>query len=246
MIDVVIPLGTGSRWNDNELRYSLRSLVKFGSNFGRIVIVGEKLPEWIENVYWIKQKPTNYNHEHNIYENILAACEAPIVTERFLGWQDDYFLTAPINCADYPFYYNGTLEDGIKKRVRFDGYAISLNNSKTVLESRGCWTLNYDLHCPIEYTKTGFIAHVSTVDWKVGNGYVIKSLYANSRFPTMLAPGHEVQPMRDLKISSAISNATIQAAIKDRHVFSISDRGLSEVMKDFLRKSYPVKSKYEK
>lgn len=243
MIDVVIPLGNGSRWNDNELRYSLRSLVKFGSNFRHIVIVGEKLPEWIENVYWVKQLPTNYNHEHNIYENILAACEAPIITERFLGWQDDYFLTKPIDCNNYPFYYNGTLEDGIKRRIRFDGYAISLNNSKTILASRNCPTLNFDVHCPIEYTKTGFVAHVSTVDWKVGNGYVIKSLYANSVFPH---GSPEIASMRDLKVTNCESIKTFEAQIADRHIFSISDRGLSEAMKNFLRKSYPEKSRYEK
>ena len=49
MIDVVIPLGTGSRWQDNELRYCLRSIEKNLSGVNEVVIVGEK-PKWLTNV----------------------------------------------------------------------------------------------------------------------------------------------------------------------------------------------------
>jgi hypothetical protein len=48
-IDVVYPLGTGSVWQDNELRYSLRSLEKNFPDLGRVYVVGHK-PDWLGNV----------------------------------------------------------------------------------------------------------------------------------------------------------------------------------------------------
>ena len=38
--DLVIPLGMGSIWQDNEIRYCIRSFVKYFSQLGKIFIVG--------------------------------------------------------------------------------------------------------------------------------------------------------------------------------------------------------------
>ena len=39
-MDILYCIGEGSKWNNNELRYSLRSLEKFGKNVGNIYMVG--------------------------------------------------------------------------------------------------------------------------------------------------------------------------------------------------------------
>jgi len=39
-VDVVYPLSNGSHWDNNELRYSLRSLEKYALNLGRVFVVG--------------------------------------------------------------------------------------------------------------------------------------------------------------------------------------------------------------
>lgn len=237
-MDIVIPIGNGSHWNDNELRYSLRSLVRYGKNIGNIIIVGQK-PEWIQNVIHIpNENPTNRNHEHNIYENILLACKSDLVKENFLGWQDDYFLLSLIDCDNYPFYHNGLLEKGVKSRVRFDGYAMGLDNSRKYLAAKGLETYNYDTHCPIVYNKQAFIDTVGSLDWETDNGFVIKSIYANS----LRVIGHH---LGDLKINSCRHRIQLDAQLKGRHIFSLSDKGLTDVMKKFLRETYPHKSIYE-
>ena len=47
-MDIVYIIGSGSKWQDNELRYSLRSIEKFGGNFGEVYIVGDRLPPFID------------------------------------------------------------------------------------------------------------------------------------------------------------------------------------------------------
>ena len=49
---VVYVLGTGSKWKNYELLYSLRSIEKNLKGFTDVVIVGE-LPSWIQNVIHI-------------------------------------------------------------------------------------------------------------------------------------------------------------------------------------------------
>ena len=55
MIDFLYVLGSGSEYNNLELRLSLRSIDKYAHNLGRVFIVGEK-PDWIKNVIHIPVK----------------------------------------------------------------------------------------------------------------------------------------------------------------------------------------------
>ena len=41
-MDILYVVGTGSKWDNNELRYSLRSIDKYGINIDRVFIVGTK------------------------------------------------------------------------------------------------------------------------------------------------------------------------------------------------------------
>jgi hypothetical protein len=239
-MDVVIPLGRGSSWGDNELRYSLRSLVKFASNIGRVIIVGE-CPTWAQNVVHVTRgEPTNRNHEHNIFENLLAAAESNIVSENFLAWQDDYFLLDKIDVDTYPYYYDVELAKRVAARHRYDGYAISLDNSRKELEANGFPSMCFDIHCPIRYNKAKFIEYVAAKDWTVGNGFVIKSLYGNR------VDASEKKQMKDLKLNLVQNRIVLEHQLRGRHIFSISDKALSETLKKFLYETYPEKSIYEK
>jgi hypothetical protein len=80
-IDVVYTLGTESSWQDNELRYSLRSLERNFPDLGRVWIVGHK-PAWLTGVVHIPMADVHkQNKDANLIDKILAACRAG-VTER--------------------------------------------------------------------------------------------------------------------------------------------------------------------
>ena len=93
-MDIVIALGTGSRWMDNELRYALRSIESYlKGHSGRILLIGEK-PKWIKNVdyYDIPDKPGRKNF--SIFQKILTGCEM-CNGDDFIFWNDDHFSISP-------------------------------------------------------------------------------------------------------------------------------------------------------
>ena len=67
-MDIVIPLGTESRWHDNELRFTLRSIEKHLTGYRNVIIVGW-CPPWVQNVVHIKKEDwagkKNQWSEHN-------------------------------------------------------------------------------------------------------------------------------------------------------------------------------------
>lgn len=240
-MDIVCPLGKGSRWFDGELKYSLRSIEMFANNVGDIFIIGE-LPEWLSNQAWHIPLPDGRGSQRNIHEKIKLACLDKRVSEDFLFWNDDFFLIDTIDCETYPYYQSGTLTDKINKRIANDGYRRAMENSYKFLNTNTRWTLYYDIHCPIIYNKKKYLELMDLVDWSVPNGYVIKSLYANY---------WQVQPviMEDLKIMADVGRVELVNKIKDRHIFSISDSTMlapSKTMKIYLEETYSIKSKYEK
>ena len=65
-IDIVYPLGTGSKWQDSELRFSLRSIEKNFIDKGTVWVIGHK-PDWLINARHI---PMPDKHKHNKDANI--------------------------------------------------------------------------------------------------------------------------------------------------------------------------------
>ena len=50
MVDIIIPLGTGSKNNNDELRLFLRSIEKNGIGYRKIIVVASEIPNWLQNV----------------------------------------------------------------------------------------------------------------------------------------------------------------------------------------------------
>lgn len=236
MIDLVLPLGKGSKHDNFELRYSLRSLERYGRNVGRLFVIGER-PSWLQNVVHIPYID-RHCHERNIYEKLLIACNTAEISIDFLFWMDDIFLTESIDCENYPVTHDRTLAEAIAPRHRYDGYKLSLENSLNALTKNNLPTLHYDLHRPFTYNKESFIGALGLVDWKRPNGHVIQSIYGN-------ACGLPSTQMDDLKFNLPLPFDKIHEAVQGRHVFSVGDRAMTDVMKQFISEMYTQKSKYE-
>jgi hypothetical protein len=242
MIDIVYALGSGSTWDNNELRYSLRSVEKHVSNYRDVYIVGE-CPHWLQNVIHLPFED-KYGHERNIMEKIKHLCEHNRPSENFLFINDDHFFLKDINAVAFRFYHKGSLAKTIKKRLINDVYKDALNNTLAMLSHNKFTTLNFDIHTPIVYNKKKFIETMDSYDWSLE--YVIKSLYCNSNG----IKGVEMQ--EDCKISGRIAYWRLLQKIKDRNVFSIGDKCLhpypgekESSVKVLLNELFPNKSKYE-
>lgn len=234
MIDIVIPLGNGSYWHNNEIMYCLRGIEKYVKNYRHIYIIGNK-PEWITGVQEY-HRPDPFNHERNIYEKIKFACELPEISDRFLFMNDDHFLLSEIDANIYPYYYRLTLDEKISARTRPDGYRKSMENTRSILTSDR--QKYFDIHTPIVYDKKLFLEVNAEVNWARPMGYVIKSLYCNKI-------GIDGMEMRDLKLKGPMKYGELRRKIQGRHVFSISDSAINKDFECLMSELYPNPSKYE-
>ena len=234
---IVIPLGVGSRWNDTELRYCLRSVEKHLTGYGDVFIIGEK-PSWLRNVVHIPFdegfNPQSYEKERNIYKKVMTACNDGRVTDDFLFMNDDHFLLQDYEAMKFPYYCQGWLSEF----MTVTDYKTTISNTIELLWPLGHDCLYFDIHCPIVYNKARF-AWCLSADWSKYFGYCIKTVYCNS------VEGLKAIEYPDLKINEVYPADKIHKFIAGRPWFSIGDQARQGGLLKVLQELYPNKSKYE-
>jgi hypothetical protein len=229
-MDIVIALGTGSRWMDNELRYALRSIEKhLKGHTGRILLIGQK-PKWVKNVdhYPIPDVPGRKNF--SIFQKILTGCEMTN-TPDFLFWNDDHFLLKDLKVDQFKYWYDGLCSQWAEKATGLYQRAIT-NTAKLP----GCNDLYTDIHVPIVYNNARF-GKLLDLDWK--KEYVIKSAYSRNE-----EGGFEY--MADFKLSNQYNLSTWQGKLVGKTFFSIGSYTINNDFKILMQNLYPDKSIYEK
>tara|TARA_Y100000389_G_scaffold112032_1_gene109071 strand:- start:3291 stop:4265 length:975 start_codon:yes stop_codon:yes gene_type:complete len=97
---------------NNELKYSLRSIIKFAPWVNHIYIYmnpPKKIPSWFNNNY--KKKITILDHTETVLRNYMpntnsnaietTLSEIPGLSENFIYFNDDVFLTRPCKWRDF-------------------------------------------------------------------------------------------------------------------------------------------------
>lgn len=235
-MDVLYILGTGSQWQNNELRYSLRSLEKYALNVGRVFVTGEDPGFLSSEVIFTPCNdpgPRAFNHIHKV----KATIERTEISERFLLNYDDNFFTSPVDIENYPYFFKGTLPD---RTETHRGYRYSLIEARKFLESHGKPILNFSVHCPCIYERQKFMALEEA--WAIGarmpHGIAVRAVYCN---------WHGVTPefMTDCKLKTVKGKEEASLAIEGRHVFSIHDDSLPNGVANMIREMYPRPSRWE-
>jgi len=239
-IDIVYPLGEGlSNFRNQEIMFSLRSVEKHLTGYRNIFIIGFKPTFLNEKIIHIPHKDNPYfNKERRIMEKFKKACSIPEISDKFLMFNDDYFFTKPLNVQKIPYYNKGTLDGSVKKRKTGSVYRHSLENTYNALKEKGYGTKHFDIHYPMYYDKKKFPEVMAMYDWEnARNGFVIKSLYAN----TLKIKGVY---RHDCKIMGLVTKKEeVIKQIKDYDMFSTSE--ITRAIIGILREMYPDKSIYE-
>lgn len=102
-MDVVYYLGKGSLENDDELRFSLRSLEKYMADLRKIFVVGEK-PDWLEGVEHLTAFDEHKKEWRNVLLKVRQACSVASLSDEFLLMNDDFFALEPFLGSDLPFW----------------------------------------------------------------------------------------------------------------------------------------------
>lgn len=243
MVDVVYILGTGSKWQNNEIRYSLRSIEKYLLNYGNVFIVGEK-PDFVQNVIHIPIADGVEDAASNIMAKIVYACASPLISKHFLCMQDDIFLLNYFVADKFPYYKDGSLYDLLLSTPIDNWYRKNILSTRDCLQNKSKKSDHFDTHVPIIYDKPSFVTVMSQYDWNAAS-YLIKSLYCN----TLRIEGEQ---LADSKIRQRIGLDPAREFVKDKTIFSIGDECLrntkfaKSAIPKLLQELYPNKSKYEK
>lgn len=102
-MDIVYVLGKGSLCNDEELRFSLRSMEMYCEDLGKVFVVGE-CPEWLTDVEHIPYESVHKKPWKNTLDMVKLACLSPLLSKDFLLMNDDFFAFAPFSICELPFY----------------------------------------------------------------------------------------------------------------------------------------------
>jgi len=110
-MDILYLVGEGySKCNYNELRYSLRSIEKYGKNVDRVYVVGY-CPEWLsDEIIKIPLDSQSLKHsgiteKHiNFITSILYVVDNTDIGNEFLISMDDHFYIRETDFNNYPIY----------------------------------------------------------------------------------------------------------------------------------------------
>lgn len=199
-----------------ELRYSLRSIALYLQP-KEVLIIGEKLPDWINNVTWIYLPDIVSKKQLTIKYKTLAALQ---YSKQVLQMNDDVYLLSPYVPG---YYYHGDL-----KSVGESGAKPLLKE----LEKLNKPTKNYDGHYPISYDN-----RFTEVFSNFNEDVIVKSAYCN-----YLGIDGEFVP--DNKIITINKQDEIRKFVDGRSSFSTGSYSF-ESCKFILQELFPNKSVYE-
>lgn len=241
-MDILYVVGTGSKWNNNELKYSLRSIDKNGVNVGRIFIATETLPKFInpEAVEHICIRDLGKIKHRNIMDKIECVMNYSDIADDFLLSSDDHFYLRETDFDHYPLYHKGEIQE----RDENAEYWLSMRDTKQLLQQHGLTTYSTNPHCNTHFNRPMFMEHSALM--KEGKqlryGAEVNCLMGN----LMIAAGVEPVCYNDIKINSFKNREDLLRQLGDTNCFSIYDSALNCGIKEYLREMFPNKSRWEK
>lgn len=239
-MDILYILGNGSRWNNNEIKYSLRSLEKHGQNYDRVFITGEK-PHFINDNIIYNYCPDSHIPTITHFNKVLHTFKNTDISDNILLMYDDIFFKKSVDIEKYPYYYKREIPANYKVN---NFYTNALTFTRNLLLKLGKPIKDFDIHTPIIYNRQKFYEMEKIVkqNFNFNNpksvGVAVRSLYCNFH-------NIEGELKADLKISENLTELKIEQTLKNESVFSIANAIYNNMMK-YLAKTYPQKSKWEK
>ena len=237
MIPILYILGSGSRYQNNELRYSLRSVEKYVPTASRIIVVGEDPGFLSQKVEFYPLAELEGNKQFRMAKKVEWACQN-ILDGDFLFSADDVFHTNPNLEVRVPYYCKGVLPE---KEQHKSTYQTARVLTRKYLQSINKPTHDFDTHAPIVFNSEKFLAlseawtHYSP---QHNAGVLNQSLYANFYHETPT-------PYKDVKLNRLRTEEDFDLLELNQN-FSCSDDGWRSGVAEYLELLFPNKSKYEK
>ena len=241
-VDAVFVIGTGSKHDNEELKYALRNLEKNCPFVRRVYISGE-CPSWVDkrNVVHI-QYPDRFTHakDANIVDKLRRACEEQGIASRILFCSDDQFQTRVCTWEDFSprwlrkFTPDDTWYDD-KKRVWHTRLRKTLLRAMQRKEKTGhdpSKTFYWQPHIWMQIDRDAFIDYANWCDYANRDDTIIASGYFNfinaegqANFDHVFISSRQEWPVKETHV--AYTDSSFETAIS------------------YLRKTFPNKSRFE-
>lgn len=184
-IDVLYVVGDGSKHDNQELRWSLRSIAKYGRNIRRVIVAGSP-PDWLsdEVVRCPITQQGSWKAQRMIYTELEAVRKADI-HGHFLVSADDHFYINAVDMARHPFYIQNWVLPVKWTSGKIDyetlRYRDCLRNTHNFLSSIGYPTVCFSSHINAHFHAELMMANreLFEVAYKLGNGLESFSLMQN-------------------------------------------------------------------
>lgn len=209
--------------NGTELRYAIRSLVKWFSDLDDIILIGDK-PTWYTGQYI---KHSNAQGSSRKEGNLVAKIKAHAPSGLFLYSNDDFFLNQQYSSRTLPAYYSHTCRH-MAVQARDSTYRRLYSNCLPN------W-LNYDVHAPSIMIGDLFRKLKPDGTYPIRTGYFNKipqDLFVREEYTDNKIRGHHTyQELIDM--------------ISTRPFFSTHDTAINDDLLTLLNQMYPDASRFE-
>lgn len=240
-LDVVYKLGNGSRWNNAELRYSLRSLCNFKS-LRNVFIVGD-LPDWIDlknTIYIQASDPCPNNKDFNLINKLILATIDDRLSEEFVNMSDDQVFLKECSYEDLKIPFINNEFSKFPPGVRLNRWQQRLDRTLNLLKENNQTFDCFEAHLPYLLNKKLFAKTIYQYDYTVG--LCGNTLYYN----TLKIKGKQVEKDTVVRLVEAIEDRNVLDNLCNGKSFlNYTDKGINNNLLLYLAKQFPVKSKYE-
>ncbi len=213
--------------DNEELRYSLRSLVNFPHH--NVWIYG-CCPKGIKPDKYIPVIQQEENKWKNVRKMITMCANNTHITDNFWLFNDDFFVMKKVKSPK--IYYDGDLYKRIveieDKFGEMTPYTLILRKCAKELESLGLTSKNFETHTPFLVNKKK-VLELNNISYEYG----FRTIYSN--YYKVPALEH-----RDVKIVS------LTKQYKTGEYLSTDDKSFLGEVGNQIRKQFPNKYKYEK
>lgn len=244
MTDILYIVGNGSEWNDNELKFSLRSIAKNGLNVGRVFLVGHK-PSFVSDAVTHIPCGDPYDMKHkNILNKVIYAIDHSDIGSHFLISSDDHYYVQKVDFDKLPVYYrNEDMPDKVVGRQIWSEYHKSLRETRWILTDAGLSTYQTNPHCNTHFDVEIYRHHKDLFDkaMELQYGGEMNCIMGNLLYLYGAKPTFFV----DSKLSKKSPMDYIETRAKMTNCLSSVDNiGTTELAK-YLQKKFNQKCIYE-
>lgn len=235
LMDVIVPLGHGSPFNNDEIRILLRSIEKNCKSVGRIIIVSDCAPDWLNREaleILDKGDSKGQGKDANLIDKTMAAIDQYNVRS-FVWMADDNVILKPLDLLVAPKLYNS------RDKGSFTGEHKWHRRMRHTFEMFPQLTYNFDTHTPQPFHNAQRLVNAMRgIDYITDPGTCIMTTF-------YAALGEYTAPLSQADYKNTVEGPVSPSfSPQDKLYLGYNDTGFS-ALREKLFAIFPDKSRFE-